>query len=41
LHFAAFFNPGHAKGLLLLVASLDQIKVSHFKYLQLQHAIRK
>ncbi len=41
LYFAAFFQPHHPKRQLLLVALIDQIKVSNFKNLKRQPAIRK
>jgi hypothetical protein len=34
LNFTAFFDPGYAKRQLLLLASLDQVEVAHFKNLK-------
>jgi hypothetical protein len=39
LNLAAFFDPGHAKRHLLLLATLDEIEVAYFKNLKRQHAI--
>jgi hypothetical protein len=41
LNFAAFFNPHHAKGQLLLMTTFNQIEIPNLKNLQLQHPIRK
>ena len=41
LNFAALFDRNHAKGQLLLMASLDEVKVTHFKNLKMQLAIGK
>jgi len=41
LNFAAFFNPCHTKGELLLLAAFDEVKVAHFENLKRQHAVRE
>ena len=39
LNFTSFLNPCHAKGQFLLLAPLDEIKVTHFKNLKREQSI--
>jgi len=41
LNFSAVFNRHHAKRQLLLMASLNQVEVTHLKYLKMKRSRRK
>jgi len=41
LNFSAVFNRHHAKRQLLLMASLNEVEVTHLKYLKKKRSLRK